>query len=1643
MSQHESTLERLVEEGSAFSVLTKRLQQQGQRLHQATQALNDQREREFGSTTMSVLGRGRVRTELKSVARDVVRIGSHLLFGFHVQLGLRNALKVEDVFRLYRVDQGDGESTFAVGESAIADSFLDDPRFRTDFAELQQYYSHALLSRLTVLEGMLLMVFQIGEKLDDRRVFRWELTAEGNVGPYVDNRGERQLVYPDRHAVSWIRAGRDDHVQGRAPHLNIADTLFVDNLGGSITFKIENNTDSGEGIFDDPVESDSQSLDDASFEYADLNELLIVRILPYGEARHRYYVFHRETLRLQRLDALDDGFVLLPDHHGLIFPAGYCLMNGEHKLFDVPDESLRPLPARRAPNGEDMLFAFYGQASGRVVLYRYSLVKRQADAPLIGHGAALFDNGYLALFSADQEPSLVHPLQIWRTPFMSETFHAQQAFANDSMLSRIGNPELVRAVAELNALQSLIDRLHASDDHFKRLIRHCDRLLDQFYWLAEVSDEVGLEEAAFPALLKELREGSERVLDEFEKVHQIQRDSAEAVEECRQRQSALLRGFTPDSWHHPEPFMAGLRDLRRQRGDIRTLEERRYVDRDALAEMDAEAEAAERRLIDRTLAFLSTPEALQGYRQSLEALSRSVQEADSRPALAKAVDGYRELSEGLDLIQSMLASLGGEDAEREIQINDTLSSVYSTTNQQRTEAELRLKEMLEQEDQARFVSRLRLFEQGLSNGLAGLSEPEQCDDLMTRLLDQLQELEGQFGEQEGFLEAILEQREAAQEGVAARRAQLMEARQQRVDSLTQALDRILGGLERRGEGFDDESELQAFFAGDAMVLKARELIDRLREMQAGLEADDRDSRLAAIRDAALRGVRDKAEMFEDGGQVVRLGPRHRFTVNRQALELTMLPRDERLWWHLTGTQFQEPVESDELEALRAWWGQTLPSESPSVYRGEYLAYRFLIEHGDAGLNVADTETLQQRMADFASSRYREGYEKGVHDHDAARILGALQPVRKAAGGLRHGPWARALAVAWWLERESWSASEGGLTPDVLQAQCISAGILARSMGSDRLKDDLVAGVRTSLAQFPLVEAWSLEEADIEAAAGYLVEQLAAEGEAFEASGYGMRMARAFQEALGRESHRPEFERLRTALAGRPVERWLTIQRWLEAWHDKAAASHERHYLPEAMAIVEADERIRWEERDVRLSVEVEGLLGDHPRIEQRYLKLQLDDFEHRLHRHHEVVPGWERLQALRHELLERQRGHLRLEEYQPKPLTSFVRNQLITESYLPLIGDNLAKQMGTVGDARRSDLMGMLMLISPPGYGKTTLMEYVAHRLGLVFMKINCPSLGHDVIALDPEQAPHSTARAELEKLNLALEMGNNVMLYLDDIQHTHPEFLQKFISLCDGSRRIDGVWRGQSRTYDLRGKRFGVVMAGNPYTEQGETFRVPDMLANRADIYNLGDVLSGTQELFAMSYIENSLAAHPLLAPLVNHGMGDVYRFMDLAQGKEVASSDFEHDYSAAERQDIVELITRMYHVRDVVMRVNQAYIEACAQDDAYREEPVFRLQGSYRNMNKLVEGLSPAMSEAEVEALIDDHYLGEAQLLTQGAEENLLKLKALRGRLSDEERERWEGICAEFRRRLRAGGDEDTGTKVVRQLSMIVEALERPASL
>ena len=570
------------------------------------------------------------------------------------------------------------------------------------------------------------------------------------------------------------------------------------------------------------------------------------------------------------------------------------------------------------------------------------------------------------------------------------------------------------------------------------------------------------------------------------------------------------------------------------------------------------------------------------------------------------------------------------------------------------------------------------------------------------------------------------------------------------------------------------------------------------------------------------------------------------------------------------------------------------------------------------------------------------------------------------------------------------------------------------------------------------------------ASEYLVQVLAKpsdQGEAgfFEQSKHGAVLYQAFQlklEGLGIWS---DFENvLQTTLqADRPFGKaWQMASAWLNAYTqlDPQNTNNQALGFYEALSCLLVSEMDR-SHREVDTHLVIDGLLGEHANIEQQQLHLQIDEFMQRLQHHqHVVIPGYERYLKVRQQVIERHRQQMRINEFMPKPLSSFVRNQLISESYLPLVGDNLAKQMGTADAKKRSDLMGLLIMISPPGYGKTTLMEYIANRLGLVFMKVNCPAIGHDVVALDPEQAPHATAAQEIQKINLAFEMANNVMLYLDDIQHTHPEFLQKFISLCDGTRRIEGIWQGQSKTYDLRGKKFCIVMAGNPYTESGETFKIPDMLANRADIYNLGDVLSGTEKIFALSYLENALTSNPVLAPLATRPLADFYQLVGVAEGKALDNSQLSYQYSQAETKEMVAVIEKMMVIRDVVLSVNQQYIASSAQADAYRQAPPFKLQGSYRNMNKMTEKISAVMSEEELTNLINDHYQGEAQLLTQGAEENLLQLAQLRGQLNASQTARWQEIVAEYLKHRAVGGD-DIGEKIAKQLYAIEQTLTEMA--
>jgi hypothetical protein len=217
-------------------------------------------------------------------------------------------------------------------------------------------------------------------------------------------------------------------------------------------------------------------------------------------------------------------------------------------------------------------------------------------------------------------------------------------------------------------------------------------------------------------------------------------------------------------------------------------------------------------------------------------------------------------------------------------------------------------------------------------------------------------------------------------------------------------------------------------------------------------------------------------------------------------------------------------------------------------------------------------------------------------------------------------------------------------------------------------------------------------------------------------------------------------------------------------------------------------------------------------------------------------------------------------------------------------------------------------------------------------------------------------------------------------------------------------------------------------------------MLANRADIYNLGDIIGDTAALFKMSLIENSLTSNPILSQVSNTNFDDIYQLVKIVETGNREGIELKGNYTKQELNDYLSVLEKVMIVRDRVMEVNAAYIKSAAMDDQNRIEPNFKLQGSYRDMNKLVAKVVPIMNNKELEILLLSHYENESQTLTSAAESNLLKYKELGDLLNDDELQRWAKIKTTFvkNNKLKGFGNANEMTQVLAQMMQFSEHLE-----
>ena len=1565
-------------DSGSYEIIRKRLQHQKETLSDKLQLLNTARKEIFNSTNFILKANQRISTDNNCVSRGILAIGNICIFGYNVHFGLRTEIQLQDVFSIYLFE----DNQFIPQDL----DFINDINFVNDYQNLYKYYRDSIFSKFRKTENYLYMIFQTTKNEQDLKAFKW-LIKDGKL-TYLDDRSIHEVKKANQHEFVWTKTTLEDRRLGRFPHISILDKVFIEAIHGDITFKIENNTESGKGIYSEKVSNLDQQLDDAEYHYADLGNMIALRIKPFQE-EFRAYIFNIRTKEVVNLKTLNESAILLPDNQGIIFSNGYYLQNGTHKTFENNLENVQFLKKVISPNGEDYLYVFTHEQSNTYILMSYNIIQQSVETPIVCNGFTIFKDGSLIYFRTENEATRHHQVQIWETPYMAVL--KENASRRDDPLYKIGNKDIVQAMSEVQEVIQLINKEDSYEGLYEDILKKSNSIIDSYFW---VHDEA-LQNLGTP--LQHIKEIANTAIDEFVKV-QIQRKHAEEILTAIEKKiEDLVFKVNSSIYEQLDQLVHNLSHTRKLQGEVIDLRNVKYIENNRINELEEQLHHIATNLSEKTIQFLLQEAALTSYEQKVVIQKNEVDKV-TKAIDAKAIeDGCKAISSDLELLIDILHSLKIDDTTHTIKIIEKISVIFASLNEVRAQLTRKLNTLKSSEAIAEFSAQLTLLEQSIVNYLELSTSAEKVDEYYTKIVVNLEELESKFSEFDEFALKIADKRDEIIKAFNGKREYIIEQINKRASSLEQIALRVLKNIENKAKSLLTKEEILSFYSTDLMIDKIRHIISELKTIQDVSKAESLENLLKKSQEDALRVLRDKSELYVEGENIIKLG-KNKFTVNNQRLGLTLIRRQDELYYHLTGTSFYQKVTAQEINIYKDIWEQEIISENKLVYRAEYLAYKtFLASQSKSNFNA------EKFINQAVEQNYVESYIKGVHNFDALQIYEQLHTLGEKLDVLKFDPETRTLAHFFWQQLDQSVRSK-------LIALIRSSNQILKNFPNSNRYESILKEMNDE------VNRWEthldLSQINKENIAKYLFKTFSKFNK-LSLSDFADHLKQEFTRYLHDRKTLKDFEGDINNEGFSLIDRYYLIQNWLYAFIESNdhLIKFEK-YINETAALILFDQ-IDYELIIAKDQLSVANLKGSHPVITNESYQIDFHSFIQKLEKFHDIdIPRFESFNILKEKLSTAYKKELKINEFEPKVLSSFVRNKLINDVYFPLIGTNFAKQLGVAGENKRTAKMGMLLLISPPGYGKTTLMEYLAKTMGLHFVKINGPTIGHTITSIDPSEAKTSGEREELKKINLAFEMADNVMLYLDDIQHLNPEFLQKFISLADGQRKIDGIFEGESKTYDLRGNRFCIVMAGNPYTESGSKFRIPDMLANRADVYNLGDVIGDTDYLFNLSLIENAAVENPAIDKIAGKSFNDFYALIRYIENREEQLPELEGNYLKQDVDDFLAVLQHLLKIRNIVIKVNQSYINSAAMQDNYRTEPPFKLQGSYRNMSKLVAQVVPMMNDQEINQLILTHYESESQTLTADTESNLLKLKELADILTKEEKERWEAIKKVFQK-------------------------------
>ncbi|MCU0376246.1 MAG: DNA repair ATPase, partial [Chitinophagaceae bacterium] len=657
----EQVVQQTLEAGT-YEVIRDRLKHQREVLDQRLHSLNEARKTIFGSTETKLIAQNRMVTENNCVAQDIIAFGNRCILGYNVHFGLRTDIGLQDVFSIYQYTNGE-----FVAESL---DFLHNENFINDFGSLYKYYRSTRFYRFIVIGNYLYMVFQLSDRVTDIKTFKW-LIADDSI-TYLDNRSDFEYRFPAQHDFEWVTATRDMHRNGRHPHIAILNKVFVDTIGGTLTIKVEDNTNEGAGIYNEPVANADQTLDDGHIEFADLGNLIALSIKPFQEEA-RYFVYNHKLREVKQINSIKHAAILLPDQQGIIFSNGYYLQSGEYKIFETSLEEVTFQQRLSSPNGEDFLYVFFQKQTGRYVLMMYNVINQSVGTPIICNGYALLEGGRLCYFVAEADQTRSHVVQVWQTPFADEVVVPEAHRTH--LLYKIGNKAIVRAMAECRNLIVLLQKEDSYSGLYTDLVRAAQNLLDGYFWIHEPDAFAPGEPVAA------IKATANTAIDEFEKVTALRQAALDEARQIREKAEQALGKIKSASFRSIEDFTTHLTALRNLRGEVISRREVRYIDLNLLAGLEKQLVEQSDRLSHHCVTFLNGPQALEPYTQRVAAQKPLLD------AVTKVVEGKKleadahAIGTDLELLIEVVSNLKIEDTSQATRIIDNISLIFTGLNQ--------------------------------------------------------------------------------------------------------------------------------------------------------------------------------------------------------------------------------------------------------------------------------------------------------------------------------------------------------------------------------------------------------------------------------------------------------------------------------------------------------------------------------------------------------------------------------------------------------------------------------------------------------------------------------------------------------------------------------------------------------------------------------------------------------------------------------------------------------------------------------------------------------------------------------------------------------------------------------------------------